>query len=93
LQKTKFEECFTRLIINRILHFEKTLAERSVQLYDFHLNSSLYFDNLCDALYNMSSAGSNTYLWLKPNGDVYVSLHKKGRDDSLLIPRSVLPVF
>lgn len=93
MQKTEFEECYIRLIINRILHFDKPLAKRSVLLYDFHLNSSLYFENLCDALYNMSSSGSNTYLWLKNNGDVYVSVDKKGSEDSLLISSSVLPVF
>ena len=93
MPRMKYSDLYKQIIVQKISFAEYTPIRRSNLFYDFLMNGSVYYERLCDALYVLSAREIESDLWLKPNGDVYISVVAKSPDDVFLISGSDLPYF
>lgn len=91
--KTSFERQFEKLITRHLAFMETTPEDRAHYIYDFHLNSERYYDNLCDMLYATAIGAVEGPLWLTPTGDVYHSQDPRSSGDIFLMSSDDLPAF
>lgn len=91
--KTSFERQFEKLITRHLAFMETTPEDRAHYIYDFHINSESYYDNICDMLYAMAVGAIEGPLWLTPSGDVYYSQDPRRTSDTFLMSSDELPVF
>lgn len=93
MEKTSLETQFDRLMINHICSLNISPHSRAQILFDFHENSSAYYENLCDILFSVSTHAVRAPIWMNHSGEIYASTHKKNKNDIFLLSSSEVPDF
>ncbi len=62
-------------------------------MLDFHNNSEMYYDNLCDALLAISTHQNIAPIWISPNGNCRSSLRIENPNDRILLYSDEVPDF
>lgn len=91
--KTQYELKFEELVTKSILSNEHPICSRLDVFMDFHRNSSVYYDFLCDALYVLASGASSDTLWLTPSGRPYLAPQQQAEWDMKLLSSQQVPAF
>lgn len=85
----KFEKTITAMILS-----DNNSDLSQVDLFmDFHRNSGTYYDNFCDALYELSSGQTTLPLWITPSGDFYLSALRQDSFDKQVLTHDKIPEF
>lgn len=91
--KNQYELKFEKMIFTMILS-DKNHSHNQVDLFmDFHQNSCNYYDELCHALFLMSSGLTDHILWLTPSGMPYLAPERKREEDHQFLTREEIPEF
>lgn len=91
--KNQYELKFEKMITTMILS-DKNHSHNQVDLFmDFHQNSCNYYDELCHALFLLSSGQSDHILWLTPSGMPYLAPARKREEDHQFLTRDQIPEF
>lgn len=91
--KTLYELKFEELVTRSILSNEHPYYSRLDIFMDFHRNSSLYYDFLCDSLYVLATGASFDTLWLTPSGRPYLAAKQEAEWDMKLLSSKQVPTF
>ncbi len=91
--KTSYELNYEKMIISSIAERECTSTERADMFLDFYMNSSTYYEELCDALYSLSSGEKRGTLYISQSGKPYISDTKAHESDDALFCDREIPAF
>lgn len=91
--KNQYELKFEKTIIEMILSNNHQDLSKTDLIMDFHRNSSIYYDNLCDALYELSNGQSIHPLWISASGNPYLSSISRNKEDLKVLTFDQIPEF
>ena len=91
--KTVFELHFEKQMILSISEKVCTAQRRADLFYEFYKNGSIYYEELCDALYMLSIGEERGFLFLTPAGKPYVSYREHSPEDKKLFSHEEIPAF
>jgi len=91
--KSMFELRFEKEVIYSISERECCVQCRAELFQEFYKNGSIYYEDLCDALYSLAIGEQSGSLYITPAGKPYISYVQKGIEDTELFPVQDLPGF
>ena len=91
--KTVFELQYEKAIILSIAESECSEQERAERFYEFYRNGMVYYEELCDALYYLSTKQELGNLYINPAGKPYISFTPRNFKDRKLFSGEELPLF
>lgn len=91
--KTQYEFNFEEAIAAIILSDMNSSQNQLNNLLDFHRNSSVHYDTLCDSLFALATGETTKPLWMTPSGKPYLSDEQKKLEDRLLLTCDQVPDF
>lgn len=92
--KTAYELKFEKLIISSICEADHvTPHTRSELFHEFYKCGPSYYEELCDALFLLSTGECEGSLFMTPAGRPYISLGGWKKEDRWLFCGTDLPVF
>ena len=93
IMKSMYERNYEKLIISSIAERECESCERADLFLDFYTNSSEYYEELCDALFRLSSGEKRGTLFMSLSGKPYISDTKANKSDKVLFCDAEIPEF
>lgn len=91
--KTQYEFNFEEAIAAMILSDKNSSQKQLNNLLDFHRNSSMHYDILCDSLFALATGKTNKTLWVTPSGKPYLADAQEDVEDRLLLTCDQVPDF
>ena len=91
--KNQYELKFEKTVIEMILLNDHPYLSQLDLFIDFHHNSDIYYDNLCDALYELSNRHTNQPLWISASGNPYLALMPRTKEDRQVLTFDQIPEF
>ena len=91
--ENQYELKFEKTIIEMILSNNNPDLNKADLVMDFHRNSSIYYDNFCDALYELSSGQTVLPLWITESGNSYLASSPRSREDRHVLNFDQIPEF
>ena len=91
--KTLTELHYEKQIIHSIAERDCSAQKRAEYFSEFYKYGSAYFEEVCDALFFLSTGEKKGTLYLTPAGKPYISHQQKGRFDKGLFSGEELPPF
>ena len=90
--KTLFELTFERLIISSISE-RKNHHERMELFLEFHTFGAVYYEELCRALFELSTGEAEGTLWITSAGKPYIASSSRHCGDKAICSHITLPAF
>lgn len=91
--KTAYEVKFEQFIIASICLRDCSVGEKTKLITEFYKHGNLYYEQLCDFLFYLSTGERKGYLFLTPAGKTYLSNFPSDSQDVLLFYGEELPHF
>lgn len=93
MTKTFLEQKFERKVIRHIWNSQLGEEEKMNLIVRFHDKAEDFYDNLCDALYAISTGQNMKPVWITDGGDCYLSLYSRSAGDRILVYPDEVPPF
>lgn len=91
--KTVYELKFEKLLISSISACDCTVEEKAKLFWEFYNNGTAYYEELCEALFLMSTGQTECILYITAAGKPYLSFSPKGINDKVVLYNKELPKF
>lgn len=90
---SSMEDIYAKIIIHRIIKSDLPSDEKYYLLTDFHCNSNLYYELLCDYTYMIVNSDCDLPLWVSINGRPHLSLTNTTNSDVQVLDYHTAPLF
>lgn len=91
--KTVYELRYEEMITAAILANEDPVCSRLDLFMDFHRNSSVYYEFLCSALFDLACRKTSDSLWITQSGRPYLAVKAQSEGDCFLLSCRQVPEF
>ena len=91
--KTSYEKHFEYVVIKKICKEMNNPEQQIENIFRFHCNCDVYYDNLCDSIFAVSTGQIEKPIWLTPCGDSYLSYEARSKADRVLLFPNEVPSF